>query len=292
MGRKQIGAMLLAAALALGTTGCGSMAADGGSALAGGSARDEAMERTRGEGEAAGESSGAGITEQIQAVGGAAREASGIGIAEQPQAGDEADGEAGGAGRESTGNRNASAKEGFRAAEGYEQLLVLLRERAGNGYIEGNLYFAMDSMNSLMQAEGSSLDSNFSDPAGSAAASGSVEDSSMSGPDYSDTNVQVEGIAEADIVKTDGKYLYILSGEADGTARVSIVNVQDGAMELAASFVPEEEEGEYYNGEMYISGDTLVLVRECRKTVRRIKEQDGDMLWENRIYLWNGWRTN
>ncbi|MDO8661274.1 MAG: beta-propeller domain-containing protein, partial [Candidatus Woesearchaeota archaeon] len=30
-------------------------------------------------------------------------------------------------------------------------------------------------------------------------------------PDYSQTNVQVEGVDEADIVKTDGKYLYVLS---------------------------------------------------------------------------------
>jgi len=31
-------------------------------------------------------------------------------------------------------------------------------------------------------------------------------------PDYSTTNIQVEGIDEADVVKTDGEYLYIVSG--------------------------------------------------------------------------------
>jgi uncharacterized secreted protein with C-terminal beta-propeller domain len=31
--------------------------------------------------------------------------------------------------------------------------------------------------------------------------------------DYSKTNVQVEGIDEADIVKTDGEYIYIVSGK-------------------------------------------------------------------------------
>ncbi len=48
-------------------------------------------------------------------------------------------------------------------------------------------------------------------------------------PDYSGTNVQVEGIDEADIVKTDGKYIYAMCGNlltiyrADGenTARVN-----------------------------------------------------------------------
>ncbi len=32
-------------------------------------------------------------------------------------------------------------------------------------------------------------------------------------PDYSTTNIQVEGVDEADIVKTDGEYIYIVSGE-------------------------------------------------------------------------------
>jgi inhibitor of cysteine peptidase len=39
-----------------------------------------------------------------------------------------------------------------------------------------------------------------------------IEPSETSGSDYSQTNVQVEGVDEADIVKTDGEYLYIVSG--------------------------------------------------------------------------------
>lgn len=33
-----------------------------------------------------------------------------------------------------------------------------------------------------------------------------------SGPEYSETNVQVEGVDEADFVKTDGEYMYLVSG--------------------------------------------------------------------------------
>jgi len=36
--------------------------------------------------------------------------------------------------------------------------------------------------------------------------------SSSSTPDYSKTNIQVEGVDEADIIKTDGEYMYIVSG--------------------------------------------------------------------------------
>jgi inhibitor of cysteine peptidase len=39
-----------------------------------------------------------------------------------------------------------------------------------------------------------------------------VEPSESSDSDYSKTNIQVEGVDEADIVKTDGEYIYIVSG--------------------------------------------------------------------------------
>jgi len=39
-----------------------------------------------------------------------------------------------------------------------------------------------------------------------------VEPSEPAGTDYSETNIQVEGVDEADIVKTDGEYIYIVSG--------------------------------------------------------------------------------
>jgi inhibitor of cysteine peptidase len=38
------------------------------------------------------------------------------------------------------------------------------------------------------------------------------EPSETAGTDYSETNIQVEGVDEADIVKTDGEYIYIVSG--------------------------------------------------------------------------------
>ncbi|MDH5691151.1 MAG: beta-propeller domain-containing protein, partial [Candidatus Bathyarchaeota archaeon] len=38
------------------------------------------------------------------------------------------------------------------------------------------------------------------------------EPTGTAGSDYSKTNIQVEGVDEADIVKTDGEYIYIVSG--------------------------------------------------------------------------------
>ena len=42
---------------------------------------------------------------------------------------------------------------------------------------------------------------------------------SSGGQSYSTTNIQVEGVDEADIVKSDGKYIYVVSG-----SNVSIID--------------------------------------------------------------------
>jgi len=45
------------------------------------------------------------------------------------------------------------------------------------------------------------------------AEAGSAKSDSSSTPRYSETNIQVEGVDEADIVKTDGKYIYVISNK-------------------------------------------------------------------------------
>ncbi len=75
------------------------------------------------------------------------------------------------------------------------------------------------------------------------------------GVDYTDTNVRTEGVAEADIVKTDGNYIY----EYDSyTEHLNIYSVKDGKIEkksrtniLGIGVT---------NAEMYINGDKLIFV--------------------------------
>ncbi|MFH1393597.1 MAG: beta-propeller domain-containing protein [Candidatus Micrarchaeota archaeon] len=68
--------------------------------------------------------------------------------------------------------------------------------------------------------------------------------------DYSGTNVQVEGVDEADIVKSDGEYLYIFS-----RGRVVIV---DAYPALEAKKLSEIETGSY-SAEFFVNGDKLVI---------------------------------
>jgi len=68
------------------------------------------------------------------------------------------------------------------------------------------------------------------------AAAGASEKSSASASDYSTTNIQVEGVDEADIVKNDDKYIYVVNGNnvkiidaypAEDMEILSEINVSD-----------------------------------------------------------------
>lgn len=69
---------------------------------------------------------------------------------------------------------------------------------------------------------------------------------------YSTTNVQVAGIDEADIVKTDGKYIYIA-----GNSAVRIVGADNG--KLSDDTAIRLSAGKNVN-EIYVDGDRLILL--------------------------------
>jgi len=69
---------------------------------------------------------------------------------------------------------------------------------------------------------------------------------------HSTTNIQVAGVDEADIVKTDGEYLYVFSG---------------GNIYILRAYPPEQAEvlskialGETYAAEIYVNGDKLAVL--------------------------------
>lgn len=73
--------------------------------------------------------------------------------------------------------------------------------------------------------------------------------------EHSDTTVQVEGVDEADIVKTDGKYIYILNRGYKGKT-VKIIDVTGETPKQLKSLVTEG----IYATDMYLSGDRLILL--------------------------------
>ena len=55
---------------------------------------------------------------------------------------------------------------------------------------------------------------------GAKSGSTSFAEESAASDDYSETNVQVEGVDEADTVKTDGKFIYILKSNYDESEKI------------------------------------------------------------------------
>lgn len=75
--------------------------------------------------------------------------------------------------------------------------------------------------------------------------------------DYSRTNVQVEGVDEADIVKTDGTYIYYISND-----KIVIVNAEDSTNLQIISQVEYNEKENFYPNELYIYENKLVVIGE------------------------------
>ena len=98
--------------------------------------------------------------------------------------------------------------------------------------------------------------------AGAAAAAG--EPTAMGGGgDYSTTNVQVAGVDEADILKTDGKYIYYTAGN-----QLNILAADGGDTKLLASTLYGEETGWWSrSSELFLLGDRLMIITEGYRTV-------------------------
>lgn len=74
------------------------------------------------------------------------------------------------------------------------------------------------------------------------------------GVEYSTTNIQVEGVDEADVVKNDDGYVYLLKGDT-----LRIVKAYPPG-ELEEVTVYEFASSDFYPSEMYVDGDQLVVI--------------------------------
>lgn len=72
--------------------------------------------------------------------------------------------------------------------------------------------------------------------------------------DFSTTNVQVQGVDEADIIKNDGQYIYMIKGRSIRIVKASPAN---DMKELSRTAVDETS---YTPNEMFVTGNTLVVV--------------------------------
>lgn len=71
--------------------------------------------------------------------------------------------------------------------------------------------------------------------------------------DYSTTNVQVENVDEADIIKTDGEYIYYVSNN-----KVYIINADN--LEVVSEIEVKREDERFNISEIYLNENKLVLI--------------------------------
>ena len=81
-----------------------------------------------------------------------------------------------------------------------------------------------------------------------------AEGGAEGGAEFSSTNVQVEGVDEADIVKNDAQYVYVLK---DDTVRIVDSYPPDGMREVSRVTF---ENDDFYPSEMYVDGDQLIVI--------------------------------
>lgn len=91
--------------------------------------------------------------------------------------------------------------------------------------------------------------------------------------EYSDTNTQVEGVDEADIVKTDGNYIYYLTKN-----NLKIVDAQKMSVMATVEF----DETDFYSSELYVKGDKVIVIGNRYESGR--KEYSIDSMYTDIMY--------
>ena len=151
---------------------------------------------------------------------------------------------------------------GYRAASSYEELYAYLKEQE-----KAYIYEYADG--AMPEAEAGAEKSS---AAGEIEYSAKAEETEIGGGDgdesseYSQTNVQVKGVDEADVIKTDGKYLYVVYTGDKYVGQVHIIEVDGGLMREVSKTEPITE-GVYrdYDSvlELYVDGDTMTVLMDC-----------------------------
>ena len=145
----------------------------------------------------------------------------------------------------------------FTVASGYDDLddhLETIEYEKDKEYLE---YY--DTNNA--EAEESVTDSAPTSDKNAAA----IEDYEVPNEDYSKTNVMTEGVDESDIVKTDGKYIYMVE-----SSWISITDISKGKPGERKAFSPEFDSPSDVVKEMYVDDGRMFLV------VSHIKNQTAE----------------
>lgn len=164
------------------------------------------------------------------------------------QVSDDAAGEMESATESCADDSGAKAVNEIRAAEDYDEIYQYIKEE----YDSRNQTYDLEWGYVEDTAEAYSTDGASAEAKSSSTESTAAAMDIGASADYSDTNIREEGVGEGDIVKTDGKRLYILNNR-----RIQIVGIEQEEMEPLGCIVMDEED---YVSEIYIKNEKLIVV--------------------------------
>lgn len=151
----------------------------------------------------------------------------------------------------------ASEKAAVTSVESYDDIYGLIETMHYNNGMAGGVMMESAATDGAMAAPASGVKTDAAPeaPATNAANPGT--------PDYSGTNVQVKGVDEADIVKTDGSYIYYVAGN-----QLNILKADGAATRLVSSTALSSEDSWWgYNSEMFLLGNRLMIITQSFNTV-------------------------
>ena len=152
----------------------------------------------------------------------------------------------------------ASAQSGGVSVSSYEDVYALI-EKMQSGTETGVAYDRGAAMTAEAPAAAPQAEAKTADA--STAAAGAT--SAGGAPDYSETNVQVKGVDEADIVKTDGSYIYYVAAN-----QLNILKADGANTKLVSSTLLGASDAWWgYNSEMFLLGTRLMIISQGYNTV-------------------------
>lgn len=149
----------------------------------------------------------------------------------------------------------------YRMADSYEDVREMLNQLIAARDSHDDLYLMTDGVaagEDTVKAEAAEEESVSST---SDLATNAEKQQLSASTDHSTTNLQVTGVDESDIVKTDGQYIYIASND-----QVKIVDVSTGNMRQIGSIKPELSGNMDRIREMFVSDNRMILILQTEDT--------------------------
>lgn len=182
-------------------------------------------------------------------------------------------------------SKKQSPQEDNGTEDDYKKIYSYIKAKLDMQKKGGERYFDMTSESAETVTSGAMQKE--SDTADLSAAGADTGSAKSAGSDYSETNVRQEGVDEGDIVKTDGRYLYVLK---ENGMQISIVDTKDSLKETGEIKAGKDRRiQEFYlvpdkNKLVYISGVYERGISVQEETSEEIYEEDY-------VFLGNGEET-